>query len=286
MKTPRNFIAPAFGLGLTIWVPIASLGQVDADIASLAQPLPAVTGTAANSTPIVSYKVLGQSVFNLGNRSAFLNIVEPPVLPVRPTPTPAPEPVLTPEQQQAELLREQKEWKSVGFEATVYDHRVTEVKWGNQGQYRAYSNIDFGQFYSLLEVETDTTVYSLFYLLFDSSSEWDPDTASRLPANSAFTSGSFSYIVDTTCTPPPAEDLAWLDKIHQYYNANSTQLAADYKKRVAEQEALDQWNKAHPPLPKDTVINFWPIKGSAYLPSTSGTKKPPSNDSSSSFLAY
>jgi hypothetical protein len=182
--------------------------------------------------------------------------------------------VLTPEQQQAELLREQKECKSVGFEARVYDHRVTEISWGNQGQYRVYSNIDFRQFGSLLEVETDTTVYILFYFLFsfDQVATWDPETASRLPADGAFTLGSFSYIVDTTCTPPLAEDLAWLDKIHQIYNANSTQLAADYKKRVAEQEALDQWNKAHPPLPKDTVINFWPIKGSAYLPSTSGTK--------------
>jgi hypothetical protein len=42
-------------------------------------------------------------------------------------------------------------------------------------------------------------------------------------------------------------------------------------KRVIEWKAKELWDKLHPPIPQNTVINFWPIKGSAYLPATSGT---------------
>lgn len=270
MKTNPKFLEIALSVGLVAGVPLVSSGQANMDVAAQAQPVPAQTGTSATNTPPVIFKTIYQSKFNLGNRSVFFNIVEPPVLPARPVPTPAPQPVLTPEQEQAELLREQKEWKSLCFEATVYSHRVTEIKWGNQGQYRVYSNIDFCHFSHLMEVETDTTVFSVFYFLFDQTWEADPDIAARLPASSAFPQGTFSYIVDKTCTPL-AEDLAWLNSIHKYYNANSAQLAADYNKRVAEWRAKELWNQANPPIPQNTVMNFWPIKSGVYLPSTSGT---------------
>ena len=263
----------ALGVILAAGLAPTSFGQAIADVASQAQPLPAQTGTSATTITPVVFKTLYQSKFNLSNRSVFFNIVEPPVLPIRPAPTPPPEPVLTPAEQQAELLREQKEWKSLCFSATVYNHRITEITWGNQGQYRVYSNIDFCHFSHLMEVETDTTVFSVFYFLFDQTWEAEPDIAARLPASSTFPQGTFSYIVDNTCTPPLAEDLAWLNAIHSYYTANSTQLAADYQKRVIEWQSQELWKKTHPPVPQNTVMNFWPIKGSAYLPATSGTNQ-------------
>ena len=52
--------------------------------------------------------------------------------------------------------------------------------------------------------------------------------------------------------------------MHRYYEANRVRLADDYAKREANRIAQEQWLQEHPPLPKDTVINFWPKKSRNY----------------------
>jgi hypothetical protein len=223
------------------------------------------TGTSSTNAPAISYRILQQRRVYRGDHSVTYNLVAPPVLPKRSLAA-APTPVtLTSEEEQTEMRLEQKEWKLFTFSAVIYDNRVTEVSWGNQGQYRAYSNIDFNQFCGTQYVETDTTVYDLFFMPFNESSEYDPDTAKRLPSREAFSPTRFEYILDESCPAPPAEDIAALDALHVYYNANSQKLAADYAKRVADQHAQELWRKAHPAVPKDAVVNFWPIKSSVYL---------------------
>jgi hypothetical protein len=47
---------------------------------------------------------------------------------------------------------------------------------------------------------------------------------------------------------------------HEYYRKYGVRLAADYVKREQEAKANEAWAKAHPPIPQDTVINYFPIR--------------------------
>jgi hypothetical protein len=264
MKIPRNVIAPALGLGLVVGEPLAVFGQTAADIATQAQPVPAQTGTSATNVPAISYQVIRQRRVSLGNRSLIYNLVVPPVFPKRTAPVAGSE-QLTPEEEQTEMRLEQKDWQMFSFSAVIYDHRITEITWGDKSQYRAYSNIDLSHLFNTSFIETDTTVYDLFFMPFNESTEDDPDAAKRLPSLEAFSLTRFEYILDKSYPIPTADALAPLDALHAYYNANSKQLAIDYAKNVADQHAQELWQKAHPPVPKDTVVNFWPIKSSVYL---------------------
>ena len=46
--------------------------------------------------------------------------------------------------------------------------------------------------------------------------------------------------------------------IHRYYDANRPKLMEDYQTREAMRAEQEKSVKANPPVPKDTVINFWP----------------------------
>ncbi len=58
----------------------------------------------------------------------------------------------------------------------------------------------------------------------------------------------------------PDASLAGLDALHVYFDIHRQKLIEDYQKREADRVEQEQWLKAHPPVPKDTVINFWPGK--------------------------
>jgi hypothetical protein len=46
---------------------------------------------------------------------------------------------------------------------------------------------------------------------------------------------------------------------HEYYRKHGAQMAVDYARREAEAKASEAWAKAHPPIPPDTVINYFQI---------------------------
>lgn len=56
---------------------------------------------------------------------------------------------------------------------------------------------------------------------------------------------------------PPEEILKALDALHTFFDANRQRLAEDYAKQETARIERERWLKEHPPVPKDTVINYW-----------------------------
>jgi hypothetical protein len=53
-----------------------------------------------------------------------------------------------------------------------------------------------------------------------------------------------------------------IEAMHTYYDANVAKLAAEFRQREAEQEAHERWLKEHPPIPRDTTVEYFPIRSS------------------------
>jgi hypothetical protein len=66
------------------------------------------------------------------------------------------------------------------------------------------------------------------------------------------------YLLATNQKGEPTEQqLAALDALHRYFDENKARLVDEYSRRKAANEERERWLKEHPPVPKDTVINFW-----------------------------
>lgn len=231
------------------------------------------------SRPAIDFRVLQSWEVNLGNRSIFYNRVAPP--PALPPQTPAPLPEakpLTAEEAAAAEARAKKKFDALFLSATVYDRSVTELRWWFENrEYRAWSNVDFNYFAGAGEIETEDTVYWLIMGLGNDTAEsvaaaneraaaegwnWHKDLPSAVRFNPA--RAEYFLAADSKGSEPPAEALAAIDALHRYYDTNRTRLAEEYAKREAARIAQEQWLKEHPPVPKDTVINFWPKKSRTY----------------------
>ena len=148
--------------------------------------------------------------------------------------------------------------------ATVYDRRVTEFRWYvGHHEYRAWSNLDFNFLAGQSEIETADSVY---FLIMAISNEGAEAAAARkeLPPVETFSDKRSQYLPVNSEKEPPPEALAPLDALHTYYDANRERLAEESVRREEERIAHEQWLKEHPPVPKDTVINFWPKKSRNY----------------------
>jgi hypothetical protein len=231
------------------------------------------------SRPAINFRVLQSWELNLGNRSIFYNRVAPPQpLPPRP-PQPVPEAQpLTPEEAAPADARARKKFEALFLSATVYDRRVTELRWWFENrEYRAWSNVDFNYLAGAGEIETEDSVYWLIMGLGNDTAEsiaaaneraaaegWN--SRKDLPSPERFNPVRAEYFLanDSKSPEPSVEALAAIDALHRYYDANRTRLAEEYAKREAARIAQEQWLKEHPPVPKDTVINFWPKKSRTY----------------------
>lgn len=127
---------------------VASLAVITATAFTLASPL----GSFAEETPVVTdakparkVRVLKSVEVKFPDRSIFYQRVAPPIPPpaLPPAPTTETKP-LSPAERAAAEARAKKKFEVLMVFATVYDRRVSELRWtvGNR-EYRAWSNIDF-----------------------------------------------------------------------------------------------------------------------------------------------
>jgi len=218
--------------------------------------------TAADQVQAASYEILAQHRINLGNRSIFYNLVSQPIFPERSRNQVSPPPLSPLEQEQSSPAEVQKDYLAVWIFADIYNHRISELYWGDSNQYRAFSNVDFNLMNGET-IETTEAFYSLFVLPSNAniSNEALNDFSSLGLLNLSYG----GYLIDNSGEPPPPEDLEFLNAVHAYYDAHKPELLAKYRDQEEKRRARAAWLKANPPAPKDTVINFWPIKNSAYL---------------------
>ena len=219
------------------------------------------------------------------DHSVFYQRVAPPVPPVARAPVAVLEAEpLSLAQSVAAEARAQKKSVVLMLSATVYDRQVTELRWSANGrEYRAWSNSDFNLLAGQGEIETEACVYSLIMGLGNETRasvaawnrlapEWERLAAAQgladsweiktVPDLSKFPIGRSTYLLSGDA--PADESLAALDALHRYYDTHRLRLVADYEKRKATNAAREQWLREHPPMPENTVINFWPIKSRTY----------------------
>lgn len=240
-------------------------------------------------TPL-QLRVLESQEVDFGNRSIFYNRVETPVLKPRPEPRQAP--VESPRAPTAEEMAWMREWESKRdltffLSSTVYDREVTYVRWWrDDGEYVLWSSIDFNYLRGLMDFETQTTRYSVMLGIGEESREqvekWNAEAAQdpelqayarrenfdfslpvpprKIPGATPFRSAYQFVSVPATGIDPEVRSA--LDALHRQFDANRKQLVADYEASEAERIAHEQWLKDNPPVPKDTTINFFPIRSS------------------------
>lgn len=216
--------------------------------------------------PAINFQVLRQWRVGAGGRAIILNRVAPPVLPPAP---PAPAPPTAEEVavvEAFEVRQPVKKHAMLFFFATVYDRKVTEVRWfGAQGECRIFSNIDFNLLAGTGGFETDETVYSLMLALDNPTvAEAAARRAAKaggkqIPQPEEFSATRAEYIVaeDAARKSPTAEDLTVLNALHVYFDANKQRLAENSVQRTKANAERQRELSEHPPAPQDTVIHYW-----------------------------
>ena len=159
------------------------------------------------------------------------------------------------------------------FSATVRDHRLTEIRWMEDGQrWSAFSNIDFNLLTAAGNFESDDTVYSLLLTVQNedtapngvpqghvSGGQRPPTKQRQFPRLDIFSLTESQYLIvgDQPDAEPQAKMLAALDALHIYYDANRRRITDEYARREAGRIEQERMLRAHPPKPKDTVVNYW-----------------------------
>lgn len=231
-------------------------------------------------------KVLSTTEINLGERSIIYQRVEPPkeTVPVE-VGQPTVIPTRTAAEMAAMIAQAQRLVRvTLSLSCTVYETGVTEVRWSHEGaEYRVLSSVDFNQVRSVTDFEADGRRYSAFLGIGNAMSA---STLARLQASGAkfpasmlrpapalpadvlsdiAKNGGSRYVVISAPTKPDAAAYEGIDALHRYFDAHKAELIAAWQQSEAERIAHEQWLKDHPPVPQDTVIQFWPKSGSRYL---------------------
>lgn len=240
--------------------------------------------------PAAPLRVLDSQEVDLGPRSITYNRVATPVLKPTPVPTPAiVTPEATPTAAELEEMRrlESKRYAFAFLSCTVYDHEFTEVEWYEDGQWVSFlTTIDFHYLSQLSDFETADSLYSFFMGLGDCSRGDFEGTREAFIGENTFgfhprpwpfgllqrqqQTGKSAWQI-TAKSPASKEVMQAIDDLHRYFDANRDNLIREYKEIEAARLAQEQRLKEHPPVPKDSVVEFFPIR-SGHAPDRLGLK--------------
>ena len=218
--------------------------------------------------PLPARQVLDETEYVLPaeGRSIIVQRVVPPESP-EPVATPQVAPELTSEELAAARARMEEARDNhrkpviLSFSCTVYDHKVTMVRWMHDGQrFEAWSNLDWNDFSGTgsFVVGTDPTRHMIFLGL------GNVDTISPRPAKAPkapaviipeFPADGPGFIV-THGDGTNADALKPLEEMHALHKAEGTRLHEARLTREENNRAREAWLEANPPQPRDTVIQF------------------------------
>lgn len=217
-------------------------------------------------------RILDSQEVDLGNHKITYNRIETPELKAEP-PKAAAAPVesvpMTPQEEEELRKWEAKSQDFLFLGVTVYDGQFSEVRWWEEGHENVvWSNVNFLHFTLLSDLETEKAYYWL--MLWG----WDTTTADVKAMNAEVQTREELTPLPPKALPPLAKaGPKWqaasplsegakraMHDFHEYYRKHGAQMVVDYARREAEAKASEAWAKAHPPIPPDTVINYFPIQ--------------------------
>jgi len=228
-------------------------------------------------------KVLDSQVVDLGNRKITYNRIETPALKPQPTPEAAPLAAAKEYVPTAEELAEIRHWESLRYEylggsATVFDGIGTEFRlWTPEGEAVALSSINFNFLQNLWDLEREGVYYSVFFFAsgyspeeFAEAKKSEPEWAAQFGEFPKEEAGLSRFTVVSAPKGEAGERaIQALEDLHAYFDENRKQLRAAYEESEKARIAQEEWVKAHPPTPQDTIINFFPIRSSTHPVKTS-----------------
>ena len=173
----------------------------------------------------------------------------------------------------------------LSLSCTRYECGVTEVRWQSAagGEYRILSSIDFNYLRNTGAFTDGERSYTVFMgvgtamaVTMNASGRMNL-AAKQSPVAPPVDAGTLASVQQaglsryiTLAAPAKTEANAFrgIDALHRYYDSHKAELIAQWQQLDTERIARDQYEKEHPPQPKDTVIQFWPKKNSRYLTSS------------------
>ncbi len=178
------------------------------------------------------------------------------------------------EEQRAEWRATRQHFRTMQLSATVYDRRLSEIQWRKGAlEFTLLSNVDFNYLSMIGWLESGQTHWSTFFFVNNIDSEREQRYARmaeakgaiyisrRVPDGSMLDSEKADYVIYAEPgVKVPSELIEEMDALHQHYAANEQALKTSWQNRQELTKAHRAWQKANPPVPKDTVINFWPVR--------------------------
>jgi hypothetical protein len=241
----------------------------------------AVCSKVAAENSKASVRILDSQVVGLGNRTITYNRIEAPVLKPRPVLVELALEVPRQHVQSPEELAEIRRWESLRYEhlggsATVIEGAGTEFRiWTPDGETVALSSIDFNFLQCLWDFEWNGVYYSVFFFAggcspeeFAGAKRSDSEWAAQFGEFPGEAAGMSRFTVVSAPKGEAGEKaIQALEDLHAFFDENRKQLRAACEECEMARIAHEEWAKAHPPLPKDTIVNFFPIR-SVHVPKT------------------
>ncbi len=226
-------------------------------------------------------RILDSQVVDLGNRKITYNRIESPVL--KPAADAAPVAAAKEHAPTAEELAEIRHWESLRYEylggsATVFEGIGTEFRiWTPAGEAVARSSINFNFLQSLWDIEREGVYYSVFFFASDYSPQEfaeakksDPEWAAQFGKFPKEEAGMSRFtVVSAPKGDAGKKAIQALEDLHAYFDENRKQLRVAYEESEKARITQEEWAKAHPPTPRDTVVTFFPIRSSTHSVKTS-----------------
>ena len=215
---------------------------------------------AGNAEPLLeNLRVLQRTEIKRGDHSIIFQRVAPPPPAAPSAPAPVPEAkALSPQELEAQQRREAKQHAVLFFSATILDHRVTELRWSDEGkEYRAFSNIDFRYLSGMGEIETTDAIHTLMLALESGTAETLAERTREFPQIAVLPKDRAAWVLADGSGPTNTTVMTALDAIHSYFDAHREALIRQYGEREAGRAEAERQLREHPPARKDTVIRYW-----------------------------
>lgn len=162
----------------------------------------------------------------------------------------------------------------LGFGATVYDHRISHVRWYDprtDKHFEAWCGWDWTLLSPMPEIVLGERVSSfhLFASNFDTAAMRRAGHEFRMPEHPNLVEGAFSI---TKGDEDDAEALKALTAMRDFYLKHKERLGQIRQAREEHQAAAAAWHAAHPPKPQSHTFWLKPHRGSRYLKEEGGER--------------
>ena len=231
------------------------------------------TAQANAEKPARNFQVLKRREVVVGDHTITYQLVAPPQTPAPVAPTPAAR-VLSPAELEVQRRREAKQHAVLFFSATTLDHRVTELRWLDNGKsYRAFSNIDFQTFSGLTEIETADAVCTLMMAFDTGTAEALAERTREVPQLALLPNDRSAWLLMEGSAEEGASTVNAWDSIHRFFDAHREEMIRGHQQREVARAERERLERENPQPPKKTVISYWRKGNTTAHPKNQGAPK-------------